>query len=104
LFIGMLIPAMRAMVCPDPKTLGKVLYFNSKTTVRSSSYVNLWGGPEPIQKHLRHWFYKSFSPLTLLVASVWTNHVHHPTAAYDFAVLTNLLHGRSDFHLSLPKL
>jgi len=36
--------------------------------------------------------------LPLLVTLIGTDHVHHPAAADDLAVLADLFDGRSDFH------
>jgi hypothetical protein len=42
------------------------------------------------------------SPLTLLVAGVRANDVHHAPAAHDLAVLADLLDRGTDFHAYPP--
>jgi len=41
-------------------------------------------------------------PLTLLVAGVGANDVHHTAATHDLAVLADLLNGSTNLHVSTP--
>src|SRR5262249_35022627 len=84
LFIGMLIPAMRAM-CPSlaAHPLQKSAAFYGKLPLNSPACLP--------------------SALPLLVARIGADDVHHAAAADDLAVLADLLDGRTNLHMeNLP--
>src|SRR6185437_12861638 len=75
LFIGMLMPAMRAIVLqPSPRRRMK-----KRGILRVTQVITK-------------------SALALLVARVAADDVDHATAAHDLAVLADLLHRRTNFH------
>src|SRR6185436_13389921 len=85
LFIGMLMPAMRAM-CSKPRRERrerKSAAFYGKWSICSRSSI-------------------SCSSLPLFVAGIGADHVHHPAAAHDLAVLADLLDGRTNLHVFKP--
>src|SRR5262249_24081958 len=91
LFIGMLMPAMRAMVLTVPKS-PRLQGAGS----RGKNAVVYW-------KYSTNHLLKPGLALSLLVARVRANDVDHAPAAHDLAVLADLLDRRTNFHVYPPE-
>src|SRR5262245_9981030 len=85
LFIGMLMPAMRAM-CSKPRRDGRAREKARHSTANGQLFPKLG----------------LTSALPLFMAGIGADHVHHPAAAHDLAVLADLFDGRTNLHFSNP--
>src|SRR5450755_828730 len=90
LFIGMLMPAIRAIYFSLKRTA--IAHAKKRATLNEKCpEINSLAAAGYIR-----------SPLPLFVAGIRTNDVHNAAAPHDFAVLADLLYRRTNFHLLLP--